>query len=113
MSDIKTGVELIAAERQRQIEVEGWTVEHDAEHKEGEISMAAGSYLAHSLSRYREERHHTNQSPLADFKVYDFGERMLSSMARLGIAETGGCAHQVGAIVGRGILNGGNRPMIP
>ena len=74
MSDIKTGVELIAAERQRQIEVEGWTVEHDAEHKEGEISMAAGSYLAHSLSRYREERHHTNQSPLADFKVYDFGE---------------------------------------
>ena len=41
------------------------------------------------------------------------GRAMLLSMARLGIAETGGCAHQVGAIVGRGILNGGNRPMIP
>lgn len=26
------GVELIVAERKRQIEIEGWTAEHDAEH---------------------------------------------------------------------------------
>lgn len=38
------GVELIAAERQRQIEVEGWTAEHDAQHKNGEIAKAAAAY---------------------------------------------------------------------
>src|SRR5688572_24536646 len=39
-----TGVELIAAERQRQIEVEGWTPEHDDEHDVGEIARAAACY---------------------------------------------------------------------
>lgn len=38
------GVELIAAERRRQIEVEGWTAEHDAQHKGGELSLAAAVY---------------------------------------------------------------------
>lgn len=46
MSEIKTGVELISAERQRQIEVEGWTAEHDAEHDAGELAMAAACYAA-------------------------------------------------------------------
>jgi len=40
----KTGIELIAEERQRQIEEEGWTAEHDAEHKEGEMAVAAACY---------------------------------------------------------------------
>jgi len=39
-----TGVERIAAERQRQIEKEGWTPEHDAEHIEGELRDAAIAY---------------------------------------------------------------------
>ena len=39
-----TGVELIAAERQRQMDVEGWTPEHDAEHDAGEILDAAICY---------------------------------------------------------------------
>ena len=30
-----TGAELIAAERRRQIEDEGWTPEHDVEHADG------------------------------------------------------------------------------
>jgi hypothetical protein len=34
----------ISAERLRQVEVEGWTPEHDAEHGEGELAMAAGCY---------------------------------------------------------------------
>lgn len=38
------GVSLIAAERQRQIEVEGWTPEHDDEHTASELSRAASSY---------------------------------------------------------------------
>jgi len=41
---MKTGVELIAEERQRQIEVEGWTAEHDAIHQDGEMAMAAAVY---------------------------------------------------------------------
>jgi hypothetical protein len=40
----KTGVELISDERQRQIEKEGWTAEHDAEHTYGELADAAVMY---------------------------------------------------------------------
>lgn len=38
------GIELIAEERKRQIEKEGWTAEHDAEHKNGEMAIAAACY---------------------------------------------------------------------
>ena len=40
----KTGIELIADERQRQITVEGWTPEHDDEHKWGALAKAAACY---------------------------------------------------------------------
>lgn len=40
-----TGIERIAAERKRQIEVEGYTPEHDAEHDPLELMMAAWVYL--------------------------------------------------------------------
>ena len=40
------GVDRIAAERQRQMEVEGWTPEHDALHVNGELAMAACCYAA-------------------------------------------------------------------
>ena len=39
-----TGIERISAERQRQIEKEGWTPEHDDEHREGELARAAACY---------------------------------------------------------------------
>lgn len=38
------GAELIAAERQRQIEGEGWTAEHDDKHDNGELARAAVCY---------------------------------------------------------------------
>lgn len=41
---MKTGIELIAEERQRQIEKEGWTSEHDATHQQGELADAAACY---------------------------------------------------------------------
>jgi hypothetical protein len=41
-----TGAELIAGERQRQIEKEGWTADHDDEHKDGELAIAAACYAA-------------------------------------------------------------------
>ena len=40
-----SGIERIAAERRRQIEVEGWTLEHDDAHGHGEIVGAALCYL--------------------------------------------------------------------
>ena len=38
------GVELIAAERQRQIDVEGWSLKHDDDHFKGELAAAAVCY---------------------------------------------------------------------
>lgn len=37
-------IDRIAAERLRQINGEGWTVEHDDEHAGGEIALAAAAY---------------------------------------------------------------------
>lgn len=45
-----SGVELIAAERQRQIEEEGWSANHDDQHNRFELSKAAIAYLNPSNS---------------------------------------------------------------
>lgn len=45
MSD---GAEMIAAERQRQVEQEGWSAEHDANHHYGALGWAAEAYLHHA-----------------------------------------------------------------
>jgi hypothetical protein len=45
---MKTGIEIIAEERQRQITVEGWTAEHDSQHTRGELAFAAKSYAEHA-----------------------------------------------------------------
>jgi hypothetical protein len=53
-----TGAELIAAERRRQVDAEGWTPGHDDEHSQGELRRAAACYLStradgmHSLGRF-------------------------------------------------------------
>ena len=39
-----TGAELIAAERQRQIDAEGWSPEHDDGHTLGEMAAAGACY---------------------------------------------------------------------
>lgn len=41
---VTDGVALIAAERRRQMDVEGWTPEHDDEHAWGELALAAVCY---------------------------------------------------------------------
>jgi len=48
----KTGAELIAEERQRQISQEGWTPEHDDGHREDELAKAAMCYAM--PNRYRD-----------------------------------------------------------
>ena len=42
---MKTGIELIIDERNRQVEKEGWTSEHDLQHEDGVLAGAAFSYL--------------------------------------------------------------------
>lgn len=42
---MKTGVELIADERERQVSQEGWTAEHDRAHVGGELVKAADCYI--------------------------------------------------------------------
>jgi hypothetical protein len=44
MGTKKTGVELIAEERKRQVEAEGWTADHDDQHDEEEMAIAAAIY---------------------------------------------------------------------
>lgn len=46
----KTGAELIAAERQRQISQEGWTPEHDDKHDCNQMARAAEAYVYHYRS---------------------------------------------------------------
>ena len=51
------GLDRIAAERRRQVEVEGWTPEHDASlHDSGELVLAARCYAAAALSPRRHSR---------------------------------------------------------
>lgn len=44
LSTFRDGAALIAAERQRQVEQEGWTTDHDDGHTLGEMATAAACY---------------------------------------------------------------------
>lgn len=46
----KTGIELIADERARQISQEGWTTEHDDQYRHGELAAAGAVYADASIS---------------------------------------------------------------
>ena len=48
-----TGVELIAAERKRQIEKEGWTQEHDTEHPKGDLALSGACYALDVVGEFR------------------------------------------------------------
>ena len=45
------GIKLIAAERKRQIEQEGWTPKHDDQHTFGQLSVAAACYAVAGVVR--------------------------------------------------------------
>lgn len=45
---MKTGIELIATERRRQIRKEKWSAKHDDSHANGELAQAAASYALHA-----------------------------------------------------------------
>lgn len=64
MTSQPSGVDLIAAERQRQMEHEGWTPEHDDTHDAGELAWAAVCYAA--PDRVYVERHGTDYRQFVD-----------------------------------------------
>lgn len=53
---MKTGIEIIAEERTRQIEKEGWSESHDDEHFTGALAGAGASYALWHWSRTDAER---------------------------------------------------------
>ena len=62
---METGIELIAKERQRQIDQEGWTPAHDDEHEFDELALAAAAYALPAS--------HKNSEPYLwpwDYKYY-------------------------------------------
>lgn len=48
-----SGIDLIAAERARQVSQEGWTPEHDDQHTYGELVTAAMCYAIHASHQTR------------------------------------------------------------
>lgn len=61
----KSGIELITEERRRQIDVEGWTPEHDAEHAAGELGDAAMCYIGTTLNEFTEYSSELSKAPYA------------------------------------------------
>lgn len=62
------GVSLIATERRRQVEREGWTPEHDDEHGDGELAKAAACY-ADPKRPMRRVHHQPPRDPAYSFKI--------------------------------------------
>lgn len=67
-------IEEIAAERARQIEKEGWSLEHDDEaHYDGSLSMAAACYAApEPIFRHGERRIRLNSARGIDENCYQY-----------------------------------------
>jgi len=50
MNKTQSGIDLISAERNRQMQIEGWTYEHDDLHQLGEMIQAAAAYEVQTLT---------------------------------------------------------------
>lgn len=60
---MKTGIELIAEERLRQVSKLGWTAKHDDEHFNGELSRAAAVYAMGKDFRYLDSGISNSETP--------------------------------------------------
>jgi hypothetical protein len=74
---MKTGAELITEERQRQIEKEGWTEDHDTQHSNGELALAACCYASPVLLYQKNESYYNIQfsDPWPDWWDYQWNKR--------------------------------------
>lgn len=52
---VRTGADLIAYERARQIEKEGWSESHDDDHADASLLAAAECYIAHARFAIRQQ----------------------------------------------------------
>lgn len=59
MLHARTGTELIAAERLRQIGQEGWTADHDDGHTKGELAIAAAELAVYGTDATVDDPHCT------------------------------------------------------
>lgn len=60
-------LEDIATERQRQIDVEGWTTSHDDDHGNAQLARAAAAYAIHTAAE-------TYVDPLSRLRVQNFAK---------------------------------------
>jgi hypothetical protein len=51
----QTALELVMAERARQVGMCGWTAEHDDQHGDGELAKAAATYITPAMDRWMTE----------------------------------------------------------
>jgi hypothetical protein len=52
-----SGAELIAQERKRQVNDEGWTSMHDNQHKNGELASVAVCYILNAVYNFNQIEH--------------------------------------------------------
>ena len=72
------GAEMIAVERRRQVEAEGWTTEHDDTHEGGELALAAACYASPKPLLVHEKRvvQLNSSRGISDAYQYDHAERL-------------------------------------
>lgn len=57
---MKTGIDYISAERERQVNEEGWTQDHDQHHDMGELSAAGAAYALADIYRRATSKGYNN-----------------------------------------------------
>lgn len=69
---MKTGIELIAEERQRQIEVKGYDADHDEMESAFQLSAAAGLFIANAQNK--DFKDHTHYDMMGNICRFQFRE---------------------------------------
>lgn len=67
---MRTGIELIIIERQRQIQSEGWDESHDDMHTAMQLSAAAACYIANAHNKeFKDHTHNEKGLDCARFQI--------------------------------------------
>lgn len=70
---MKSAIELVTEERQRQITEEGYDEKHDEGHDGGALALAAAAYASHPLKIYRQSQYRNSVQfdQIRPFDEYD------------------------------------------
>lgn len=72
----KTGIELIAEERKRQIEKLGYDADHDEMESAFQLSAAAAMYIAEAMNKdFKDHTHYDNMGSCARFQIREIDTR--------------------------------------